>query len=72
MRQLAYKKISSPHRVLIVAAILCVLGLMAVMMARTIELHTSKITVPPVVEEEDEKPRIPLPAGPRRFQEPRR
>jgi hypothetical protein len=41
---------------------------MVAMMARTIEFYGAKPEAVVSETEEDERPRIPLPAGPRRFQ----
>jgi hypothetical protein len=38
------------------------------MMARTIEIYGAKPNAVVTETEEDERPRVPLPAGPRRFQ----
>jgi hypothetical protein len=66
--QLTYHPMSRPHRLLLYAVCLCVVGLMVAMMARTIEFYDAKPEAVVTETEEDERPRIPLPAGPRRFQ----
>ena len=53
---------------LLFAVCLGVIGLMVAMMARTIELYGAKPKAVVTETEEDERPRVPLPAGPRRFQ----
>ena len=65
---LTFHPMSRPHRLLLFAVCLCVIGLMVAMMARTIELYGAKPKAVVTETEEDERPRVPLPAGPRRFQ----
>jgi hypothetical protein len=72
MSQLAYDPMSKPHRWLLGLVCVCVIGLIVAMMARAIEFK-ARTAAPVTVEaasadEDDDRPRVPLPAGPRRFQ----
>jgi hypothetical protein len=82
---LTYQPMSTPHRWLLFVVCLAVAGLVVVMMARTVDQFAPNDTSntasriesgsppvkAPVAADQDEAPRIPLPAGPRRFQEAR-
>ncbi len=68
MSHLTDHPMSRLHRLLLFAVCLGVIGLMVAMMARTIEIYGAKPNAVVTETEEDERPRVPLPAGPRRFQ----
>ena len=66
MTDLTYRRASAPQRWFLALVFMCVIGLTVAMMVRVVELKPGLDRVG--VEDDDEAPRVPLPAGPRRFQ----
>ena len=60
-----------PQRWFLALVFMCVMGLMVAMMVRAIEFKArtaSTAAEAASADQDDDRPRIPLPAGPRRFQ----
>jgi hypothetical protein len=77
MAHLTYHPMSKPHRWLLGVVCGCVIVLTVVMMARAMEFGArtaATVAVETVASDEDYGPRspVPLPAGPKRYQEPHR
>ena len=66
MTQYAGQSMSKPERVVLVFAIIGVCALMVTMMKRALDFQ-SQLSASATIEEFEEA-RIPLPAGPRKFQ----
>jgi hypothetical protein len=65
MSDLTYRRASTPQRWFLAIVVMCVMGLTVAMMVRVVQF---KPELDRVVADEEEAPRVPLPAGPRRFQ----